>query len=216
MLGARRDRVGGQLDAGVGVDPPPRRRGDRVGAVERVAAGVGEEVAQRAARLADRIVERRCTPSSTAMRTAHAVSILVSDASRNGRSVSPTAPSTVPSAATTAAAAFGTGHVGRRSSAATHGRRQSGVPVISSATSEGEVEALAAVEARVAHRLVAVVEVGVGHRVGAAEALGDVLAGELDVDAAGPRALGAVGAHEAGDLADDVVEVAGLAAVRAC
>ena len=58
------------------------------------------------------------------------------------------------------------------------------------------------------------VEVGVGHGVGAAEALGDVLAGQLDVDAAGPRALGTVGADESGDLADDVVEVAGLAPVR--
>ena len=77
---------------------------------------------------------------------------------------------------------------------------------------EREVEALAGVQSRVAHRLVAIVEVGVAHRVGAAEALGDVLAGELDVDAAGPRALGAVGPDEAADLAHDVVEVAGLAA----
>ena len=66
---------------------------------------------------------------------------------------------------------------------------------------ERQVEALAGVEPRVAHRLVAVVEVGVGDVVGAAEALGDVLAGELDVDAARPRALGPVGPDEAGDLA---------------
>ena len=39
---------------------------------------------------------------------------------------------------------------------------------------EREVEALAAVEPRVAHRLVAVVELGVEDLVGAAEALGDV------------------------------------------
>ena len=51
--------------------------------------------------------------------------------------------------------------------------------------------------------------------VGAAEALGDVVAGELDVDAARPGALGAVRPDEAGDLAEDVVEVAGLAAARA-
>ena len=55
---------------------------------------------------------------------------------------------------------------------------------------EGEVERLAAVEAGVAHRLVAVVELGVEDLLGAAEALGDVVAGQLDVDAAGPGALG--------------------------
>ena len=66
---------------------------------------------------------------------------------------------------------------------------------------EGQVEALAAVEAGVAHRLVAVVEVGVEDLLGAAEALGDVVAGELDVHAAGPGALGPVGGEEAGDLA---------------
>jgi hypothetical protein len=56
---------------------------------------------------------------------------------------------------------------------------------------------LAGVEAGVAHRLVAGAEVGVEDLLGAAEALGDVVAGELDVDAAGPGALGAVGGEEA-------------------
>ena len=80
---------------------------------------------------------------------------------------------------------------------------------------EGEVEGLAGVEAGVAHRLVAVVEVGVEDLLGAAEALGDVVAGELDVDAARPGALGPVGGEEAGDLGQDVVEVAGLLAAGA-
>src|SRR5581483_12357898 len=51
---------------------------------------------------------------------------------------------------------------------------------------EGEVQALTGVEAGVAHRLVAVVEVGVAELVGTAEALRDVVARELDVHAARP------------------------------
>ena len=46
------------LDAGVGVDPRALRLGDRLGAVESVSAGMGQQVAQRAARLADRLIER--------------------------------------------------------------------------------------------------------------------------------------------------------------
>src|SRR5690349_6930240 len=80
---------------------------------------------------------------------------------------------------------------------------------------EREVEALAPVEPGVADRLVAVVEIGVGEVVAAAEALGDVLAGELDVHAAGPRSLSRMGGEEVGDLREDVVEPAGLAAGRA-
>ena len=76
---------------------------------------------------------------------------------------------------------------------------------------ERQIERLATVEPRVAHRLVAVVEVGVDQLVAATDALGDVFAGELDVDAAGPGALGAVGPDEAFDLGDDRLEVAGLA-----
>jgi hypothetical protein len=53
---------------------------------------------------------------------------------------------------------------------------------------EGEVERLAGVEARVAERLVAVVELLLEHLLGAAEALGHVLARDLEVDAAGPGA----------------------------
>ena len=77
---------------------------------------------------------------------------------------------------------------------------------------ERQLQALLVVQARVAHRLVALVEVGVEDLLGAAEALGDVVAGELDVDAAGHRAEGAVHLEEAADLVDDVVEVARLVA----
>ena len=47
-----------------------------------------------------------------------------------------------------------------------------------------------------------------------AEALGDVVAGQLDVHAAGPGALRAVDGEEARGSRQDVVEVAGLAARR--
>ena len=47
-----------------------------------------------------------------------------------------------------------------------------------------------------------------------AEALGDVLAGQLDVDAAGPGADRAVGLEEPGHLVDDVLEMPGLATGR--
>ena len=54
---------------------------------------------------------------------------------------------------------------------------------------EREVERLAAVEPGIAHRLVALRQVLVEDLVAAAQALGDVVARELDVHAAGPRAL---------------------------
>ena len=54
----RGDRLGDHLEPGVGVDPPALGPADRLDAVERVAAGVGEQVAQRASGLADRVVER--------------------------------------------------------------------------------------------------------------------------------------------------------------
>src|SRR5690606_25168886 len=77
---------------------------------------------------------------------------------------------------------------------------------------EREVQALAAVEARIAHRLVPERQVVVRDRRGPAQALGDVVARQLDVDAAGPGALGGVRLEEPCDLGEDVVEVAGLAA----
>src|SRR5919112_258760 len=72
---------------------------------------------------------------------------------------------------------------------------------------ERQLQRLAGVQPRVAGRLVAAVEVLVGDLHGAAEALGDVLAGQLDVDAAWPRAQRAVDVEEAEHLVDDAVEV---------
>src|SRR5688572_16512911 len=53
---------------------------------------------------------------------------------------------------------------------------------------EGQLQRLPGVQARVAGGLVAAVEVLVADLHGAAEALGDVLTGQLDVDAARPGA----------------------------
>src|SRR5882762_4882550 len=66
---------------------------------------------------------------------------------------------------------------------------------------EGQVEGLAAVQPGVARRLVPVAQVGFGDVLAAADALGDVVAGELDVDAARVRAERAVHLEEAGHLA---------------
>src|SRR5262249_47477019 len=71
---------------------------------------------------------------------------------------------------------------------------------------EGQVERLACVQPRVAQRLVPVLEVVTEDLLGAAEALGDVLAGELDVDAPGPHVSGGAGGEEAAQLAHDVLE----------
>src|SRR5438128_2357168 len=78
------------------------------------------------------------------------------------------------------------------------------------ALGEGDVERLPRIQARVAQRRVVVVEVALHDSLRAAEALGDVLAGELEVDAARPRALGQTGREEALDLGHDVSEAAGL------
>src|SRR5439155_15082133 len=75
---------------------------------------------------------------------------------------------------------------------------------------ESQIERLARVQARVAERLVAVVELRLEHLLAAAEALRHVLARELEVDAARPGARGAVGGEEALELAHHVVEVARL------
>src|SRR5438477_4415043 len=77
---------------------------------------------------------------------------------------------------------------------------------------EGEVEGLARVEPRVADRLVAAFELGAEHLFRAADALGDVVAGELDVHAAGPHVGGAAHCEERLELGHHVVEVAGLVA----
>ena len=77
---------------------------------------------------------------------------------------------------------------------------------------EREVERLARVQARVAERLVAGSSCSSASVLGAAEALGHVLARVLEVHAARPDALGAAGGEEALDLGHDRVEVARLAA----
>ena len=79
---------------------------------------------------------------------------------------------------------------------------------------ECQVDALSSVQARVANGFVAAAQVGINQFVAAAKALGDVFAGQLDVDAAGPGAFGAVGTNKAADFADDVIEVAGFPTAR--
>ena len=91
-----------------------------------------------------------------------------------------------------------------------HLRRASGAQHLGD--EEGQLERLHPVQARVAHRLVAVAEVDLGDLLAAADALGDVVAGELDVDAAGPGAERAVHVEEALHLVDHVLEAAGLVA----
>src|SRR3954447_22091524 len=79
---------------------------------------------------------------------------------------------------------------------------------------ECQLQRLPGVQPGVAGRLVAAVEVLVADLHRAAEALGDVLAGELHVDAAGPGAQRPVDVEEAQHLVDDPVEVPRLVAGR--
>src|SRR5215207_401278 len=78
---------------------------------------------------------------------------------------------------------------------------------------EGEVQRLAAIEPGVARRFVAVVQIVLDYLVAPADALGHVVAGELDVDAPRMGAEPAVHLEEAGDLVEDVVQPAGLVSV---
>src|ERR687898_2183322 len=71
---------------------------------------------------------------------------------------------------------------------------------------EGQVERLAGVQPRVAHRVVSVLEVVTENFLGAAETLGDVLARELDVHTPGPDVSGVAGGEETAQLAHDVLE----------
>src|SRR5260221_4229074 len=74
---------------------------------------------------------------------------------------------------------------------------------------EGELQRLAGVEARIALRLVALVQV-LDRDVGrAADALGYFLAGHLEMHAAGMRALGTVHGEELLHFLEDGVEVSG-------
>src|SRR6266568_6938808 len=87
-----------------------------------------------------------------------------------------------------------------------------GVVAVQAGDAEGQVQGLAAVEPRVTRRLVAAGQVGLGDVVAAAYAFGDVIAGELNVDAAGVGAERPVHLEEARHLVQHVVEVPGLAA----
>src|SRR5690606_847735 len=78
---------------------------------------------------------------------------------------------------------------------------------------ERQLQRLLGVQPRVAGGLVTVRQVHVLNRLRAAEALGDVLAGQLDVQAARVRAQRAVHLEVAEHLVDDPVEVPGLVAV---
>src|SRR5687768_12375616 len=71
---------------------------------------------------------------------------------------------------------------------------------------EGEVERLPRVQPWVAERHVARAQLLLEDGLGAAEALGHVLAGELQMNAPGPHALAAAGGEEPLDLAHDRVE----------
>jgi len=78
---------------------------------------------------------------------------------------------------------------------------------------EGQLDALAAVQPGIAHRLVAVAQVAGGHLGSTSQAFGDVVAGQLQVDAARVGADVPVGGEEPGHLGQHVLEVAGLATV---
>lgn len=75
---------------------------------------------------------------------------------------------------------------------------------------ERQFQALLSVQPRVAGGLVAPGQIGVGDVLGTAEALGDVLPGDLDMDAARMGAQRPVHFEESLYLVDDAVEVPGL------
>src|SRR5712664_813106 len=77
---------------------------------------------------------------------------------------------------------------------------------------EGHVDGLFGVEAGIADRVIAVVEVLVGDGARAADAFGDVLPGHFQMDAAGVSALRRVDGEERLHLRQDAVERTGLVA----
>src|SRR5918995_5821302 len=93
------------------------------------------------------------------------------------------------------------------------GFRASLLTAIERGDHEGEVQRLAAIEPGVARRFVAVVQIVLDYLVAPADALGHVVAGELDVDAPRMGAEHAVHLEEAGDLVEDVVQPPGLVSV---
>ena len=78
---------------------------------------------------------------------------------------------------------------------------------------ERQLQRLLGVQARVHGRGVALRQVQVGDRLAAADDLGDILAGELHVDAARVATQRAVHLKEALYFVDDAVEVAGLVSI---
>src|SRR5688572_21930219 len=77
-----------------------------------------------------------------------------------------------------------------------------------------DLERLFVVEARIDAALVGALEIGFGEAARAADAFGDVFAGELDVDAAESRAELGVDLERLLELADDLVEPARLDSLR--
>src|SRR3546814_1071981 len=88
------------------------------------------------------------------------------------------------------------------------------VPYTTLFRSEGELQRLLGGEPGVAVGVVAVAQRLVADRLGAADALGDVLPGHLEVDAAGVAALGAVHSEEVLHLGQHAVEGPRLVAAR--
>src|SRR3954471_9262637 len=77
---------------------------------------------------------------------------------------------------------------------------------------ESHVDGLFGVETGIADRVIAVVEVLIGDGAGAADAFGDVLAGHLEMHAAGMGAFGGMDREERLHFRQDPVERAGLVA----
>src|SRR6476659_1265815 len=77
---------------------------------------------------------------------------------------------------------------------------------------ESHVDRLLGIEAGIADRVIAIVEILVGNGARAADAFGDVLAGHFQMDAAGVAALRRVDGEERLHLRQDLVERTGLVA----
>src|SRR6266403_1446965 len=77
---------------------------------------------------------------------------------------------------------------------------------------KSHVDRLLGIEAGIAHRVIAIVEIFIGDGAGAADAFGDVLAGHFQMDAAGVATLRRVDGEERPHLRQDLVERTGLVA----
>ena len=75
---------------------------------------------------------------------------------------------------------------------------------------KGQLQRLVGIEARVAMGVIAGRQIGFLDAMSTARAFGDLLAGHLDMDAAGVSALGLVNIEKLTDLLHDVIERAGL------